>query len=266
MSTAFWFFPAMGSLLLGLVIVAGVISRRWNRRRASLAEEATDPFDVLARELVHEIRNPLNSIGLHLQLLEEDFSELETAEVGEFQKRTRRIRSEVERLDQILADFRRFARLPPLSFKRRDICVLIEEVMEFTEPEAQRQNIKVVREIGNLPTISLDSDQFKQAFWNLVINAVQAMEDGGKLTVRAVARNGEVQIDVEDTGKGIDSTIKDKIFDLFFYTKEDGTGVGLAIVKRVIEGHGGRIRVESQPAHVTTFSIFLPVEPKTERR
>ena len=138
--------------------------------------------------------------------------------------------------------------------------MLIEEVLHFSEPELQRQNIEVVREIEPLPPIPLDHKQFKQALWNLIINACQAMADGGQLTIRANVLAGRVQIDVSDKGEGIQPDAIDKIFDLFFSTKEEGSGVGLAIVKQVVEGHGGRIKVESTPNQGTTFSILLPVK------
>ena len=138
--------------------------------------------------------------------------------------------------------------------------MLIEEVLDFNEPESQRRNIEVVREIYNLPPIQLDAMQFKQALLNLIINANQAMEDGGKLMIRARSLNGQVQIDVEDTGEGIPVDMKNQIFELFVSTKDDGTGVGLAIAKQIVEGHGGNIEVESQPNQGTTFSIRLPIK------
>ena len=250
-----------GSLLIlvVLVITVGVIRRRRGCRPTAPGETSSDQFDAHARELVHEIRNPLNSVSLNLQLIEADLSAVEIREADEVLNRIRRIRSEIERLNQILTDFRRFTGLPPLSFRQSNLGSLIEEVLEFTEPEAQSRNIKVVREIQELPSIKLDPDQFKQALWNLIINATQAMEKGGTLIVRASALDDNIQIDVQDTGEGISPNIADKIFDLFFHTKENGTGVGLAIVKRVIEGHGGRVSATNQPNQGATFSIILPI-------
>ena len=134
--------------------------------------------------------------------------------------------------------------------------------MDFNEPEAQKQNVQVNREIQALPPVQLDQSQFKQALLNLIINGVQAMEDGGTLTVRAKPLNEGIQIDVEDTGQGIEPEQLDKIFDLFISTKEEGTGVGLTIVKQIIEGHGGRVKVESNPGQDTKFSISLPTTQK----
>ena len=160
-----------------LIIVCMSVVGNWLARRQQQADgQLPKPISVLSQELVHEIRNPLNSISLNLQLLEEDLSGMQE----DLQKRVRRIRGEVERLDQILTDFRRYAKLPPLNLETADLAMLIEEVLDFNEPESQRRNIEVVREIYNLPPIQLDAMQFKQALLNLIINANQAMEDGGK--------------------------------------------------------------------------------------
>ncbi len=230
-------------------------------RAQKVSNEHSKPTPPLTRELVHEIRNPLNSVNLNLQILEEDLSAEKPSSPTDLQKRVQRIRGEVERLDRILTDFRRYANLPPLAFETCDLAVLIEEVLDFNEPEAQKQNVQVNREIQGLPPVQLDQSQFKQALLNLIINGVQAMEDGGgTLTVRAKPLDGGVQIEVEDTGQGIEPEQFDKIFDLFISTKAEGTGVGLAIVKQIVEGHGGRVNVESNPGQGTKFSILLPAK------
>ncbi len=262
--------PAFGVGMLFIVCVAFAIIQRLMRKHNSRAPwrardrqqtegKNPEPVNTLARELVHEIRNPLNSINLNLQLLEEDLAEID-GNKDDLRKRVRRIRGEVERLDRILTDFRRYAKLPPLRFEPCDLAMLIEEVLDFTEPEAQRQDIQIVREIQELPPIQLDAEQFKQALLNLIINANQAMEGGGELTVRAKSLNGQIQIDVQDTGNGIEPRLLDKIFQPFFSTKEDGTGLGLAIVKHVIDGHGGDVKVESQPGKGARFTMRLPVK------
>ena len=256
-----WWLVSSGIILILAVCILTMVARRQRYPRAQkLSDEHSKLTPPLTRELVHEIRNPLNSINLNLQILEEDLSAENPSSPSDLQKRVRRVRGEVERLNRILTDFRRYANLPSLKFETCDLAVLIEEVLDFNEPEAQRQRVQVNREIGALPPVQLDPSQFKQALLNLIINGVQAMEEGGVLTVRAKLLNGGIQIDVEDTGPGIESGQLDKIFDLFFSTKEDGTGIGLTIAKEVIEEHGGRINVESNPGQGTKFSIVLPVK------
>ena len=256
-----WWLVSSGLVLILAIGILMVAARRQRYLRAQkLSNDHSKPTHPPTRELVHEIRNPLNSINLNLQILEEDLSAADPDSACDLRKRVRRIRGEVEHLDRILTDFRRYANLPPLTFETCDLAVLIEEVLDFNEPEAQKQDVQFKREIQALPPVQLDQSQFKQALLNLIINGVQAMEDGGTLTVRAKPSNGDVQIEVEDTGQGIEPEQFDKIFDLFISTKEEGTGVGLTIVKQIIEGHGGRVNVESNPGQGTKFSISLPAK------
>lgn len=260
MDSFWWVIP--GGFILFLIVcivIASVWQKKFIHGGRSVNGKDNEQVRALARELVHELRNPLNSMSLNLQLLEEDFSDTQRNR-EDLHKRVRRIREEVKHLNRILTDFRRYAGLPPLALEVVDLATLIEEVLDFNEPEAQRQNIQVIREIQELPLIQLDRAQFKQALQNLVINAHQAMQDGGKLIVRAKPFNGQIRIEFEDSGTGIDAAILDSIFDLFVSTKEDGTGVGLTIVKQVVESHGGSIKVTSQVDQNTTFSILLPVK------
>ena len=260
MNVTWWLIPSGLILILAVGVLTVVAQRRGYLRARKLNKTSAKPTNVLTRELVHEIRNPLNSISINLQILEEDLSAESPRSPSDLQNRVRRIRGEVERLDRILTDFRRYANLPPLTFETCDLTPLIEEVLDFNEPEAQRQNVQVSRDIQKLPPVQLDQPQFKQALLNLIINGVQAMEEGGTLTVRAKLLNGGIQIDVEDTGQGIEPDQLNRIFDLFFSAKEEGTGVGLAIVKQVVEGHGGQVNVESTPGEGTKFSIRLPAK------
>ena len=259
MNVTWWLIPSGLILVLAVGILIVAAKRRRYLRPQAFNNEPTKAH-LTTRELVHEIRNPLNSISINLQILEEDLSAGNPSSLSDLQKRVRRIRGEVEHLNRILTDFRRYANLPSLKFETCDLAVLIEEVLDFNEPEAQRQKVQVNREIEVLPSVQLDQSQFKQALLNLIINGVQAMEEGGVLTVRGKPLNEGIQIDVEDTGQGMESGQLDKIFDLFFSTKEDGTGIGLTIAKEVVEEHGGRINVESKPGQGTKFSIVLPTK------
>jgi len=227
-------------------------------------------LNTLTRKLIHEIRNPLNSVSLNLQLLEENLSKLDTEykhnqrETINFDKdkaivQVERISREVDRLNRILKDFSRYAKLPELEFQDTNLEKLIEEVINFIEPETERQNIKLVRNIESLPIVKIDPAQIKQTLFNLIINANQAMLEGGKLTISARLDGNNVIIEIEDTGHGIPTEIQEEIFDLFVSTKKEGTGIGLAIAKQVVESHGGKIEIKSKVGEGTKFTIFLPL-------
>jgi len=262
MENILWF-AVPGCLFVG-VGIGILITRRSKQIHKQPWQTQTEQaqIGVLTQKLVHEIRNPLNSISMNLQLLEEDFSQSHGNDVN-LANRIHRVHTEVDRLDLILTNFRRYTKLPPPNFELSKPIELIEEVLDFNELEIQSQNIEISRGIENLPPVELDPIQFKQVFLNLIINASQSMKNGGVLTIRAKDLTNKLQIEVQDTGDGIEPVYIDKIFDLFFSTKEEGTGVGLAIVKQIVESHGGSINVKSRPGHGANFSIQIPVTQNT---
>lgn len=216
--------------------------------------------------LAHEIKNPLNSMKINLQLLQEDISNsLSQPDSSEIEgpkilKKLEVLGGEVDRLEQILNDFLGLARLPQSNIQSGNISLLLDELLDFIEPETQQSKIELVKELEkDLPTINFDSDQMKQAMLNIVLNANQAMPHGGKLTVKVYQKGDYISIDIIDTGNGIPSDRIDKLFDLFYSTKKNGTGLGLSIARKIINMHKGRIQVESQEGKGTTFSILLPI-------
>ena len=248
-----WFIIEAVLLLIAFAIVYYITSSRL--RKSIRGRTHPDEVYNTLRELAHEIRNPLNSMVLNLQLIEEYLED--SYELPVILDKLRLVRAEIELLENRLSDTLRYARLQKPNRENCDIGILIEEVLDFIEPEIQRQNIELIKEIEPLPSLQVDPAQFKQAFLNLIINSNQAMENGGKLTIVAKHLNGQVRIDVKDTGTGIPPGKKDEIFKLFYTTKEDGTGVGLAIARRIVQEHGGEIKVDSVPERGATFSILL---------
>ena len=249
----------LGCLFVGVgvgILIAKLSNQIHKRHWQTQAEQ--EQIGVLTQKLVHEIRNPLNGISMNLQLLDEDFSQGHENGV-DLTNRVHRVRQEVDRLDLILTNFRRYAKLPPPKFELSEPIELMEEVLAFNEPEIQSQNIEINRDIEALPLVELDPVQFKQVFLNLIINASQSMKNGGVLTIRVKSLANELLIEVQDTGDGIEAVYVDKIFDLFFSTRKEGTGVGLAIVKQIVESHGGTINVKSSPGNGAKFSIRIPV-------
>jgi signal transduction histidine kinase len=209
----------------------------------------------IAGSLAHEIRNPLNTINMNVQLLEEQLVDKEEAVV----KKIHRVRNEVIRLDGILTSFLRFARPPKLSLKKVDVRELLIKIEEFFGPEVEGAGIHLeVNLEEDLPPVHGDSEQLRQLFLNLLLNARDATPRGGNIVISAWKTPRRVHIAVEDTGCGIEKKKLDKIFEPYVTTKENGTGVGLAIVRRIVMDHGGSIRVESTVGAGTTFTVSLP--------
>lgn len=223
-----------------------------------LREQYTE-IAVLAGGLAHEIKNPLSTIRLNLSLLAEDFAEAQSTREQRALKKIRTVERECERLNQILEDFLRFARVKDLRLEISDLNSVTREVIDFVMPETTRLNIETVPFFhGELPHVLLDRDSFKQALLNLIINAEHAMPKGGQLVVQTRPLDGGAQLDVIDSGCGMDAETLGKIFRPFYSTRPDGSGLGLSTVKKIVEAHRGTISVQSEPGKGTQFTLTLP--------
>jgi len=221
---------------------------------------------TLAAGLSHEIRNPLSAIKTFVQLLPRKIDN-----PGFLEKFQRTVPREINRINQLIEDLLDMARPPKYHFDRIDIGALLTQTLDLMEPEWQSHNIQCKYMIpDDLPRVRADSNQLVKAFQNLIQNAVQAMPDGGTLTIRAFYdlnpslvqpmrkdQNGRVTVIFQDTGPGIPPDILKNIFNPFFTTKDDGTGLGLAITHKVITEHGGNIDVSSSEETGTCFTIGL---------
>jgi len=221
---------------------------------------AANDMSVWAGALAHEIKNPLNTMRLNVDLLKEDWEQSADSPSESAKRRLGTLDREIGRLEEILNDFLRYARLPKPNPEKTNIAMLLNELLDFTEPEAQQLGINVVRQYSDdLPDVHIDKSQIKQALMNILLNAYQAMPDGGDVLVRADIMGSSIVADIVDNGEGISEDRIGKIFGLFYSTKEDGTGLGLPIAKRIVEMNNGEIRVKTQEGKGTTFSILLPI-------
>ena len=233
-----------------------------------MSHEPQDPADAwthvitLAAGLAHEIKNPLSTISLNLQLLQEDWQEPATPRERRTLKRLTTLQRETSRLADLLEDFLRYAHTQNLVPQPCAINQLITETLDFVAPQAARDHVETRTGFASaLPDVHADPKLLKQAFLNLFINARDAMPDGGELLVQT-ARDGDyVQIDITDTGIGIPDHQRGKIFNVYFSTKQDGSGLGLATTQRIFELHGGTIDFETEVHKGTHFTIRLPVPP-----
>ena len=209
----------------------------------------------LSAGMAHEIRNPLGSIKGAVEILRDDYGP-EDAKYEFIQI----LLKETDRLNHIVQEFLGFARPKQPEFQQADLNAAIESVLALTALEAKKTGVKVEKRLD--PSIgirSLDMSLLRQAFLNLVLNAIQAMDNGGVLTVVSALRGDLLEITVADSGRGISEENRKKLFTPFFTTKKNGTGLGLAITYRIIENHRGTIDVASEPGKGTTFTVKIPI-------
>lgn len=219
----------------------------------------------LTGQLAHEIKNPLSTIKINLKLIAEDLGDLSGGISDE--KRSERalrkinvIQKEADRLDQILDDFLRYADKTELQLARVDINELVSDMVDFYSPQAHSYSITIRLGLCNKPLVGrFDTDMLKQVMLNLFINAQQAMKDGGELIVRTDRHDNDAVIEVSDTGSGIDPDKLPFIFDAYYSSRPQGSGLGLPTAKKIVEAHNGTLNVNSEPGKGTSFIIRLPV-------
>ncbi|MDR3182450.1 MAG: two-component sensor histidine kinase [Planctomycetaceae bacterium] len=217
----------------------------------------------LAGGLAHEIKNPLSTIRLNVELLAEDLEEIDSPQARRAFRKIEVVERECRRLEELLNDFLNFAGAHRLELQPTDANWLIREIIEFFRPKAEESKIDIIEYLASdLPSVMLDRRSFHQALLNLIINAQQAMPNGGQLVIRTRSGGSEIAVDLIDTGGGMDHETLQHLFDAFFSTKRGGSGLGLATVKKIIEAHGGRIAVQSELNYGTQFTIILPCLPR----
>ena len=227
------------------------------RLRAQYAE-----FAQLAGGLAHEIRNPLSTMRLNLDLLAEDFRDAESVRDRRVLQKIERVQGESHRLQEILENFLRFARVQDLEATPVDLNAVVDDLRDFCEPQAVMQGIVIRTHYAtDLPPVPLDVDRFKQALLNLILNAEHAMPDGGEL-IMTTRRDGPwAVLDVIDTGCGIPANRQADVFRAFVSTRPGGTGLGLPTARRIMEAHGGSLSLESEPGRGSKFTLRLPLFP-----
>lgn len=230
------------------------------RRRSKQLES----MGVLAAGLAHEVKNPLSTMSVNLQLMAEDFADPEGLVEERTLRRAMLLLGEVRRLDGIVNDFLRLARGYEIERSTVDLHLLVTELLRFVEPENDRLGVSVRSSLDPAGRLVLaDPKYLRLALMNLIVNAQQAMgEEGGELFVETRARDGSVEIRVTDTGPGIPPDKLARIWQPFFSTKSGGTGLGLPTTRRILEELGGEILVFSEVGRGTRFTVRIPGAPK----
>jgi PAS domain S-box-containing protein len=225
-----------------------------------IESERVNSIFTLAAGVAHEIGNPLNSINIHLQIIRRKLEKLSPSpEVVRIRDSAEICSKEIERLDGIIRHFLEAIRPAPPDFQDLHLLGVIGEVFSLLETQCEDLGIRVTVSIGQeLPVISGDRNQLKQVFFNLLKNAMEAMDRGGKIDIAADSDDEFVSVRVSDTGTGIERDALSRMFDPFFTTKQGGHGLGMMVVMRILRSHGGDLGVESVPGRGTTVTVRFP--------
>ncbi len=209
--------------------------------------------------IAHEIRNPLNFISLSIDHMKERYRPAEPDSKA-FDSLISNIKKEIQRVSGFAESFLEYGRPLELRLEKAGIVELIEDVLSLVMAKAEKENIEIVREYGIEPELFMDSEFIKTCFYNVILNAFQAMPRGGALTIRTMPQDRWFCVCIADNGVGISEEKAARIFTPFFTTKSKGLGLGLALTKRVIEEHGGRVDFRSTEGVGSTVTILLPME------
>jgi two-component system, NtrC family, sensor histidine kinase HydH len=214
---------------------------------------------TLAGGLAHEIRNPLSTIRMNLELLAEDLEEEDSARARRMLDRIGKLQNECLSLEDVLNEFLQFAKAGQLDLQECSLNDEVDAFLAFLTRQAEEQGVELRPHLdANLSPVRIDRALIRQVLSNLARNALQAMSEGGTLEFLTMARDNGIALQVIDTGEGMDEKTVSKMFQAFFSTRSGGSGLGLPTVRRIIEAHGGTIACESEPGRGTRFTILLP--------
>jgi len=230
-----------------------------------VARNQYDELAELAGSLAHEIKNPLSIIHMNIDLLSEDLVEINTPSSRRCLPRVDMVRDQCERMEGLLRDFLRYARLRQIDLVPGSLNDQVWRVLDAYQAQADAQKVDLQRYLDpDLPMIRLHSDSLQSALMNLVKNALEAMPEGGQLWARTYSNRGGVILDLIDSGTGLDDNTVMHMFEPFYSTKDGGSGLGLPTARKIIEAHGGRISVQSEVGRGTKFSLQFPVPPRLQ--
>jgi signal transduction histidine kinase len=258
--------PATEAGQVGHVMILRDITESRRTAQQTMESERLNALTLLAAGVAHEIGNPLNSLHIHLQLMERKAQELDHNAKAELQQSIDVACSEVRRLDSIVTQFLRAVRPSQPRLHPENVNTIVEEAVRFFTPEIQDRDMVVEQELrADLPLLQLDREQMKQAFYNVIKNSLEAMRRHGTLRIRTDLDDTHVIVSFTDTGGGMSAENLSRVFEAYFTTKPSGTGLGLLIVRRIVREHGGELSIGSSEGKGLTLTIRLPYVEKRIR-
>lgn len=244
----------------GVLVVADDVSDAVATKSRLIQTERLAAIGRMAAHVTHEVRNPLSSIGLNVDMLGDEIHD----SGSEGKRLLESIQQELERLESITEEYLRLARLPEPSLTPEDPTHLLRDTAEFVRREMDASGVQLSLDLASqLPEVAMDEPQLRQALLNLLRNAREAMPDGGVAKLEATRYESGVRIQVHDEGDGIGAEDREHVFDLFYTTKERGTGLGLPLTQQIVVAHGGSIACKSRHPQGTTFEVWLPAAAQT---
>jgi signal transduction histidine kinase len=259
-------FQAVGIYLRNLMSDVADTRTTLERSRLELkVAEKLASVGRLAASIAHEIRNPLTSLKMWLFSIQKEIDGS-----PDLNRKFEIVSSEIRRLENIVQNFLEFSRFPELRFSAESVTAILDQTFELMAPRLRAHRIDLCRQDApELPPIQADPEQLKQVLLNLLNNAIEAMGQDGQIRVSSSAKpdpNGRsmVVVQIADRGPGIPDDVARRIFEPFFSTKENGTGLGLSVAARIIAGHDGRLVLESSNSHGSVFSIYIPAGSVTK--
>src|SRR5881296_2342529 len=239
----------------------GTLSQLQAAQQELVVAERMATVGRLSLKVAHEVRNPIAAIGLNAEMLGDIMTGRPAREMEEAGSLLAAIREQVTALDALTEEYLAFARFPRPHFEEESVGGLVRELAEFIRPVATRQGLTVRVEVDpNVPMMEIDRGLLRQAALNLVKNGLEALSSGGELTIASRFDGETVEISVSDSGGGIPSDVAPRLFEQFFTTKPQGTGLGLPIARQITEEHGGEIRWANRPGRGAVFTIRLPIK------
>lgn len=251
---------------VGYAIIMRDITESRRTAEKTIESERLNALTLLAAGVAHELGNPLNSLNIHLQLMERQARKLKGKERDELQHSIEICRGEINRLDSIVTQFLRAIRPSRPQLQPENINAIVEEAVRFFSAEIEARDIVVETELrSDLPLLQLDRGQIKQAFYNVIKNSFEAMKRRGILRIRTDMDESHVRVSFIDTGGGMSAETLSHVFEPYYTTKERGTGLGLLIVRRIVREHGGELAIESTEGKGLTLTIRLPFREQRVR-